>query len=196
MNENVNPDVNENEDAEDEEEDEIRLAFDESIEDETNTEDDIKMAMIQAGATFKNVGSLYNSFMIDIGKAMSRKDRTELVEAAVEDVDLETEEGFDAAVGEIVENGVGISARDAASMIRRYAKKNEIECFKKSVGGGRGAWGFKSAFYEFLEKNPKATEEDIDGLLKTHPSASDNTRKRRPNYQRIRLMANRIAGVA
>jgi len=109
----------------------IRDAFDAAIEDEAD-EDSIKLGMISAGATFKNVTRLYNQFMIDAGLAISKQDRNELIDSTLEGKEFNTEEAFDAAALELANAIAGTTERSAAAMVRAYAKKNELDCFAKA----------------------------------------------------------------
>ena len=78
------------------------------------SEDDIKLAMIAGGATFKNVTRLYNKFMIDAGLAISKADRDAAVAGIVGDAGLLVdEEVFASCVSEILEQVKGSTERSA-----------------------------------------------------------------------------------
>jgi hypothetical protein len=96
------------------------------------TEDDIKMAMIGVGATFKNVTRLYNQYMVDAGLSMSKAEKDEAVTKIVSKAKkLETEEGFNKTVAAIVEATKGVNEKSAAALIRAWAKSQEepVECW-------------------------------------------------------------------
>lgn len=174
-------------------ENEIRNAFDEAITAEKE-EDDIKMAMIGAGATFKNVTRLYNQYMIDAGLAISKADRNQIVEDVLEGCDLDTEELFDAAVNALVESIKGATDRSAASLIRAYAKKNEIEVYVKPKGEGGSRNPFVRIFHEQLIENPKMTEDELKAIIEgLDPDHQTNPTRWFSQHNNIRKTANAIA---
>lgn len=175
----------------------IRAAFDEKIGNES--EDAVKMAMIQAGATFKNVTRLYNAYMVDAGLAMSKDEKKDLVGNVLDsgDFDVTSQDGFESAQAALVERATNLTDRQASGIIRAWGKANNVEVYKKPAGGGDGApRGFRAFFLEALEANPRMTKEEVSEILKTHPLATDATRNVESRWQRFRLMANRIVGVA
>lgn len=178
----------------DNEVDDIRIAFDDGQASDMS-DDEIKLAMIQAGASFTNVTRLFNQYMIDAGLAMSREEKDELVEDVVGSAnDIETEDGFESVVQELVSRGTNIDEKRAAAIIRNYAKKNEVPVFTRQRGGGGGPSGWRDIYFDMLVENPRMTEQELKEILKNHPSASDNTRRHESHYQAIRKMANRIVG--
>lgn len=173
---------------------EIREAFDSAVE-AGKTEDDVKMAMIGAGATFKNVTRMYNQFMIDAGLAISKADRDEIVQNVLEGRDLSTEEGFDEAVVSLVEQIQGSTERSAASLIRAYAKKNELEVYAKPKGQGAGRPGFAGGYYDFLAKNPGCTEQEATDYVmgeNGNEETSENVKKHLSHYLGIWKLVNTI----
>lgn len=172
--------------------DEIREAFDGAITDEAD-EDAIKMAMIGAGATFKNVTRLYNKFMIDAGLAISKEDRNAIVDETLEGRDFASEEDFNSAVEALVEAITGSTERSAAGLVRSYAKKNELECYVKPKGQGGSRSGFASKFYDFLLTNP--SEEEAKAYINgegDNEDTSDNVKKHMSHYMGIWGLANKI----
>lgn len=168
----------------------IREAFDEAIADEAE-EDSIKMAMIGAGATFKNVTRLYNQFMIDAGLAISKEDRNKAVEDALEGKVFDTEESFESAVEDVMEAVTGSTERSAGALIRAYAKKNELECYAKPKSTGEGRSGFRSDFYEFLINDPKVSKEDAEAFIKE--KGTKNVIKNISAHMNVWAMVNTIA---
>jgi len=173
---------------------EIRDAFDEAISNEKE-EDDVKMQMIGAGATFKNVTRLYNQFMIDAGMAISKADRNQIVDDTLADMDLDTEEAFDAAVKALVEAITGSTDRSAASLIRAFGKKNDIQVYTKpkSEGGSRNQ--FVHRFYDALVANPGMTEQEAHDFIhgkNGNPETSDNVKNYEKMHQNVRILANTI----
>lgn len=166
-------------------------AFSEAA-DAGSSEDEVKMSMISAGATFKNVTRLHNGFMIDAGLAVSREEKDGIVAEHMEDADVSTEEGFDAKVSEIAEATTGATEKSAAAMIRAYCKKNEITVFKK-VGSGKSRQdGFRFQFYAFLKANPGCSAADAQAY--GDANGSDNDKKAFSHYQAIRELVNTVSG--
>lgn len=194
-----NEDLEENEAVNQDEQDEneaIRSAFEESISNDKE-EDEVKMDMIQAGASFKNVTRLYNQFMIDAGLALSKSDRNQIVESTLEEADIESEEGFNAAVAALLESVKGSTERSAAALVRSYAKKNDINAYTKpkNEGTGQGRTGFASLYYEFLRENPACTKEEAKAYINgegEHPDTTENIRKHESHYLKIWKLANDI----
>ena len=157
----------------------IRASFDTAVAEEL-AEDDTKMQMISAGATFKNVTRLYNQFMIDAGFAISKEDRNKAVEDTLEGRDFDTEESFDEAVAALVEAVKGSTERSAAALIRSYCKKNELDVFAKAKPTGEGRSGFKKDYFEFLKANPGVSKKDVTSYIMgegENPDTSDNVKK-------------------
>lgn len=175
---------------------EIRAAFDEAVQEDSD-EDSIKLSMIAAGASFKNVTRLFNQFMIDAGLAISKADRSAIVEETMEGLEgLETEEGFNDAVAALVESVQGASEKSAAGLVRAYCKKNELECYKKPKGEGSGRTGFTSLYHAWLVANPSCTEEEATAYImgeNGNPETSDNTKRHKSYYIGLANLANAIA---
>lgn len=183
MNEEVNEEVNV-----------ILDAFSEAVEAE-KSEDDIKMAMIGAGATFKNVTRLYNQYMVDAGLAVSKAEKEEIVGKVMAKAKaLETEEGFAKSVAAIAEKAPGINEKSAAALIRAWAKAQDpaVETWAKPKSSGGARVGFRSRFYDALVANPAMTKEECHEFLKNDEDTSENKMKHEANFQGMRNLANRI----
>ena len=174
----------------------IRDAFNSAIEGEAD-EDSIKLGMISAGATFKNVTRLYNQFMIDAGLAISKQERNELIDSTLEGKEFDTEESFNSAVEALIEAIVGTTERSAAAMIRAYAKKNELDCFAKTTAStGERQDGFKAKFYKFLESNPLMSRDEAMAFINgegDHDETSNNVKKHASNHIAVWKLVNDIA---
>lgn len=173
----------------------IREAFDEAISDEAD-EDSVKMAMIGAGATFKNVTRLYNQFMIDAGLAISKEDRNKAVEDALEGRDFDTEENFSEAVDALLASVTGSTERSAAALVRSYAKKNELDCYAKPKGTGATRSGFTSKLHDLLASNPDIAEEEFVKFVNgegDYEDTSDNVKKHLSLYLGIWKLVQRVA---
>ena len=177
--------------------DEIRVAFDDAVAGD-ELEDSIKMSMIGAGATFKNVTRLYNQYLIDAGMAISKEEKDEIVAQVldVDDLDISTETGFESAVAEIVEGGTGITDKSAASLIRAWAKKNEVESWKKPKGEGAQRNSFVHKFYDALAANPSMTEDEAHNFIhgkEGNDETSQNVKNYEKMHQNVRNLCNNIA---
>lgn len=171
----------------------IQSAFDASVEAESS-EDDIKMEMIGAGATFKNVTRLFNQFMIAAGLAISKEDRDAIVADTLVDCDLESEEGFDAAVEALIANVKGATERSAAALVRAYGKKVEVEVYAKPKGTGASRNPFVTDFHTALIANPEMTEQDLlDLIAGLKPEHQVNPTRWLSQHNNIRKTANAIA---
>ena len=176
-----------------------RAAFDEqtaNLNAEDIDDDQVKLAMLQVGVPFSSVTRMFNQFMIDAGFALSREERDEMIERIVGGADdIESQEGFDDVVSQLVDEGNGvITERMAGAMIRGYAKKNELNVYRKQPGGGGGGGGgFRNAFFELLRANPRMSSEEFEGILANHEKASDNVRNNRGHYDAIRKLVNDVA---
>jgi len=173
---------------------EVMAAFEEAVS-EDKPHDAIKVAMLQAGAAFAGVTSLFNKLMVATGRAMSKEDKSELVAKSCVDNDLTTQEGFEASIAAIKESSeYDITDRSAAGLVRGYAKRTGVEgCYKapKVEGAGRGRHGFKANFFDWLREDPTRTAEDLNQLVLDY--GTRNVLKDKPFYNSIRLMANDIA---
>jgi hypothetical protein len=190
-----------NEEAMNEEMDQLEVEIQEAFETAIQSgkdEDNTKLAMIGAGATFKNVTRLYNKFMIDAGLAISKTDRDAAIAAIVGDpAMLIEEETFLDCVAQILEQVKGSTERSAGAMLRSYAKANGAECFKKTkeATGARSS-GFRANVYELFIQNPDLTEAELDKFANEDAAtslASDNDRKQLSHYHGLRKMVNAVA---
>jgi len=171
----------------------IGEAFTAAVDDEQD-EDSVKMAMIQAGATFKNVTRLYNALMIDAGLAISKEDRTKAIDDTLEGRDFSSEEDFNSAVEDLVGAVKGSTERSAAAMVRAYAKKNELEAYTKPKGTGGNRSGFATKFYAWLSEEPRSvgSVKDYINGEGDHEDTSDNVKKHASHYVAIGAMAEKI----
>ena len=174
--------------------DQIRVAFDNAIAGD-KTEDDVKMAMIGAGATFKNVTRLFNQYSVDAGLVMSKAEKDEAVKKIVSKAkNLDTEEGFNKTVAAIVEATKGVNDKSAAALIRAWAKSQDpaVETWAKPKSAGGSREGFRSRFYDALVANPEMTKEQCHDFIVNDQDSSPNKLKHEANFQGMRGLANRI----
>lgn len=173
--------------------DEIRIAFDKAMDSELE-EDPAKMAMITAGASFKNVTRLFNQYMIDSGRQMSKADKDVVLDKFLNDAHLEDEEGFTDAVLIVVTNVTGASDKSAASMIRAWAKKKEVEVYKRPKGEGLVRNPFLTNFFNALIENPSMDADGLESILAAlEPQQQVNPRRWISSHNNVRKMVNTIA---
>ena len=184
----------------DQAEDAIRTAFDEALNEEGECEaDDVKMAMIGAGATFKNVTRLYNAYCIDAGLAISPADRKQAVEDFLTGKEFETEEDFNECVDGLVIAVKGATERSAGALIRAYAKRNELTAYAKPKGEVGSRPGFVNDFYNWLVANPTSTKEEASAYVMgagDHKDTSDNVKRHISHYLGVWSLVNRVANPA
>ena len=168
---------------------EIINAFVSGMNDESKEDDDVKLAMIQAGAKFKNVARIFNELKIEYGFDLSKEAKEVLVNSACEGQDLSTEDGFNAAVGYITENEDKFNERQAGALVRGYAKKQGVEFYKKPKPESTRI-SFVKDFYSALYENPQMSEEEVHQYIVEH--GSESTLKIEGGYQKIRTLVNAI----
>ena len=177
----------------------IRAAFD-AAHAAGKEEDDIKLDMIGAGATFKNVTRLFNQFSVDAGLTVSKEEKDQILLDVLNGADLADEATFNAKVEELMTRLSGSTDKSAAALIRAYAKKNGIEAFKKAKGGtGEAKTGFAAKFYDFLVANPECTVAEATAFIQGtdgHEETTENVKRHQSHYLAIHRLVNRIAGVA
>jgi len=184
-------------DVEDSEEveqaDPIRETFDAAVSGDS-AEDDVKLAMIQAGATFSNVTRLYNQYMIDSGLAMSKEDRNSVMDNILTGKSLDTEETLTDAIVSVVNEVTGVTDKSASAMVRAWAKKNEVECFKRPKGSGAVRNPFVQNFHNALIENPHLTKEELQNIINGLPAEQQSNPQRWfTQHDNIRKVVNTIA---
>ena len=177
----------------------IRAAFD-AAHAAGKEEDDIKLDMIGAGATFKNVTRLFNQFSVDAGLTVSKEEKDQILLDVLNGADLADEATFNAKVEELMARLSGSTDKSAAALIRAYAKKNGLEVFKKAKGGtGEAKTGFAAKFYDWLVANPTSTVAEATAFIQGtdgHEETSENTKRHQSHYLAIHRLVNRVAGVS
>ena len=164
----------------------VAIASDPSLE-----EDEIKLLMIGAGATFKNVTRLYNQYMVLAGLAISKEDKAAHVAEALEGLEFAEEDGYDLAVAALMDPDKKINERSAGALLRAYAKKNELDIYKKPKAESSGRVGFSSVYHDFLVANPYMTEKEASEYI-MNPKNSDNTHKHKSHYMNTWKLVNRV----
>lgn len=176
----------------------IRAAFD-AAHAAGKEEDDIKLDMIGAGATFKNVTRLFNQFSVDAGLTVSKEEKDQILLDVLNGADLADEATFNAKVEELMARLSGSTDKSAAALIRAYAKKNGIEAFKKAKGStGEAKTGFAAKFYDWLVANPTSSVEQATAFIQGtdgHEETTENVKRHQSHYLAIHRLINRVAGV-
>lgn len=176
----------------------IRSAFD-AAHAAGKEEDEIKLDMIGAGATFKNVTRLFNQFSVDAGLTVSKEEKDQIINTVLSGADLSTEESFNAKVAELQASLQGSTDKSAAALVRAYAKKNGLEVFKKAKGAsGEAKTGFAGKFYEWLVANPTSSVEQATAFIQGtdgNEETTENVKRHQSHYLAIHRLVNRVAGV-
>jgi len=167
----------------------IKAAFTDAMADEKD-EDDVKMAMIQAGAKFKNVAKLYNTLLVELGYMKSKAERNEILAGILTGLDMTDEAVFTRAVEQAMAE-IGVDEKPAAALVRAWAKKNEVEYFKPEKKVSEGPTGITKAIFDWIYENEFATEEQLVEHLKV--VGTENTLRHKTLYQGILGLANKIA---
>jgi hypothetical protein len=174
----------------DENEAKIRKSFDAGIAGKM-TEDQIKMAMIKAGASFKNVTRLYNQFAQDAGLITSKEEREKLIDENCKDKNLADEGVYTEVIDRLVGLIKGTNESAIVRAVNKWAESNKVEVFKKPKGTGGGRSGFREDFYAALRQNPNMSKDELDTLIKE--KGSDNVKRQATYYHGVRELVNSIA---
>jgi len=164
----------------------IRAAFDDNQDSE---EEVVKMAMLQAGCKIKAVARVYNTYMIDSGQMATKEEKDDALEANLVGMDLASEEGFDAAVEVIQADVTGATEKSAAAMVRAWAKKSDVEVYKKPAGAPRTD-SFVYKFNTELVGNPTMTEAECKAFIVAN--GTKGTQSTEYYFQSLRKLANAI----
>jgi len=164
----------------------IRAAFDDNQDSE---EEVVKMAMLQAGCKIKAVARVYNTYMIDSGQMATKEEKDDALEANLVGMDLASEEGFDAAVEIIQADVTGATEKSAAAMVRAWAKKADVEVYKKPAGAPRTD-SFVYKFNTELVGNPTMTEAECKAFIVAN--GTQGTQNTEYYFQSLRKLANAI----
>ena len=170
---------------------EVRAAFDDAM-DAGKDEESVKLDMIGAGATFKTVTKLFNQFMVDSGRAVSKEQKDQMLADVMGEADASTEEGLQAAIESLVAASDGaITEKGAATSIRAYCKRNELECYKKPKAASVRKDTFRDDFLNALVANPEMTEEEAEAYIMEHGNPTA-IKIKDTYYQKFRACVNRV----
>lgn len=138
---------------------------------EGQTDDEIRIAIIQSGVPFKEAGKLFTQAMEQAGHRISPKARAEKIEIILEDAEFnpeaysEVEEMVKRIAGEVPDT----TEKQALAAIRKWAKDNEIELPKapKKTAGRAAGGSIVGKTLEWLLEHKDATQEDVAEYVKS-----------------------------
>lgn len=160
--------------------DAIKAAFQAEMAKENVDEDAVKMAMLLAGAKFANVARYFNQLMVECGFAKSKEERNEILDKLLTGLDLTVEATFDEALSKVME-ALDTNDRSAATSVRMWCKKNEVEFFKKPKSEpGEGRSSFDTNMYQWILDNINATVEQFTAYL--DEVGTENTKRFRAKH--------------
>ena len=167
----------------------IKQAFVSAINDGKEP-DSIKIAMIGAGASFKNVNRLFNAFMVEDGHVVSKEEKDSILSELLDGLDLTDSDTFESAIVELAQR-LQVSELSSVASIRQWAKKNDLPFYKKAKAESKGERSsITSDIFNWISENPSATEDQLVEFLKE--VGTDNTMKHASLYKGILGVANKI----
>lgn len=170
--------------------DAIKAAFQIEMAKENVDEDAVKMSMLLAGAKFANVARYFNQLMVEFGYAKSKEERNEILDKLLYGLDLTVEATFDEALNKTAE-ALDANERSAATSIRMWCKKNEIEFYKKpKAEPGECRSSFDTNMYQWILDNINATVEQFTTYL--DEVGTENTKRFRQKHLGIFDFAQKI----
>jgi len=153
--------------------------------------DSIKIEMIGAGASFKNVNKLFNAFMVEDGHIVSKEEKDTILSEVLDGLDLTDTDTFESATAELAER-LQVSELSSAASIRQWAKKNDLPFYKKAKAKSKDERSSITAdIFNWIVENPSATEDKLVEFLKE--VGTNNTMKHASLYKGILGVANKIA---
>jgi hypothetical protein len=131
------------------------------------TDDQILVAIVNAGISFKNAGKLFKQVMQEKGLRISSKSRQEQVFKILKSLRFKPKaddwEKVQAALDKIVEEVNDTDEKQALMMVKRYAKEGELILPKqpKKAAGAKG----NVKVQEYMIANPSATKEEFSTFM-------------------------------
>ncbi len=167
----------------------IKQAFIDGI-NSSKEHDAIKIAMIGAGASFKNVNRLFNAFMIEDGHIVSKEEKDTILSEVLDGLDLTDSDTFESAIVELAQR-LQVSELSSVASIRQWAKRNDLPFYKKAKAESTGERSnITSRIFNWIIENPTANEEALVEFLKE--VGTENTLKHTSLYKGILGIANKI----
>lgn len=124
--------------------------------------DTMLVEIVNAGVSFKNAVKLFKRVMESKGFAITAKKRAEKIQGLIEELEFNAESGEDVSgmIAHIVKNVPDTNEKQALGVLRRWAKKEEIELPKPEKKAG-GAGGFRAKAFDWMIANPTAESEEF-----------------------------------
>jgi len=159
---------------------EIKAAFQEAYAKEGADDEAVKMAMLMAGAKFANVARYFNQLMVEFGFTKSKEERNQILDKLLSGLDLTIETTFDEALNKTAET-LDVNERSAATSVRMWCKKNEVEFFKKpKAEPSESRSSFDTNMYQWILDNMNATVEQFTTYL--DEVGTENTKRFRAKH--------------
>lgn len=131
------------------------------------SDDDMLIAIIQAGVSFQRAGKMFKETVERLGLRVGIKDVKEVAAKLLAEIDFSPKSYAEVreVADKIVAQCEGAQQGQALAAIKAYAKEKEITLPKKEKGQ-RGAIGFRGKFYDWVVANPTAGEDELVAFLK------------------------------
>lgn len=163
------------------------------------SDDEIVVALITAGFTFKQAGRLMQSSLEGLGVRMSSKERNAHVEELLVEHGFAPTEWSDvtSVVTWIAEQLDATDEKQAMKSVVRFAKENEIELPAKPKkapgGGGLRADSFRGQMHQYMIDNPTGEESDLVAFVEALGKDKGHARHWARIYDTAKQMAAKIA---
>jgi hypothetical protein len=118
--------------------------------------------------------------MVEFGYSKSKEEKNEILDRLLKDVDLTVEANLDNALLKVA-GELDVNERSAATSIRMWAKKNDVEVFKKPKSEpGEGRSSFDTNMYQWILDHINATVEEFTAYL--DEVSTENTKRFRAKH--------------
>lgn len=138
---------------------------------EGKSDDEIKIAIVQSGISFKDAQKFFQQAMEECGHRISPKARFAKICDVLDEMEFnpDTPDEVSAVAEKLAEQIDDTSEKQALAAMRKWAKENEIELpkpAKKAGGAGRGAGGgLIQKGLDWLVENKDADAEAITNFI-------------------------------
>lgn len=156
------------------------------------TDDEMLVAIVNEGISFKSAGRLFKQIMEEKGYRVSAAERAEEASKILADADFKPESYSDVAemIAKITQSVNDTTDKQALVAIRKYAKENGIDMPKKSAGAGRASGGgLLEGIANWMLANRDADEAAIvNAIEELKPGISDKQTAKYKGHA-VRMMA-------
>jgi len=125
------------------------------------SDDEMLIEIVSRGVKFALAGKLFRQVMEAKGFRVSNKDRVNKAEELLEGIEFDTAEAVEATVANLVKTLPDTNEKQAKSILRKFAKANEIELPKAEKGTKKSAGGFRPKLFKWMIAHPTATAEQL-----------------------------------